>query len=114
MKRYIVLYYAPLAVVERFAQVTPEQAAAGMQLWVDWSTRIGSGLLDPGKPLGNARRVTPGGTAGIDSEIVGMSILQADDMDGALAMVEGHHHLRWAENCEIVVLEEQPIPELQA
>jgi hypothetical protein len=29
-------------------------------------------------------------------------------------MVEGHHHLSWAEGCEIEVLEEMPIPELSA
>jgi hypothetical protein len=42
-----------------------------------------------------------------------MSILQATCMDEALKMVDDHHHLHWAEHCEIVVLEEQPIPELQ-
>jgi len=34
-------------------------------------------------------------------------------MDAALAMVDDHHHLHWAEDCEIVVLEEMPIPEMQ-
>ncbi|RMI27736.1 hypothetical protein [Nocardia stercoris] len=113
MKRYIVLYLAPLSVAERFAQATPAEAAKGMRLWQEWSARIGAGLLDPGKPLGNARRVTPTGTRETDSEVIGMSILQATCMDEALAMVEDHHHLHWAEQCEIVVLEEQPIPELQ-
>jgi hypothetical protein len=42
-----------------------------------------------------------------------MSILQADSMDEAVAMVKGHHHLHWAEDCEIVVLEEMPIPEME-
>jgi hypothetical protein len=31
MGRYIVLYQAPLGVAERFAQATPEEAAAGLQ-----------------------------------------------------------------------------------
>ncbi|MVU82067.1 hypothetical protein GPX89_33115 [Nocardia sp. ET3-3] len=113
MKRYIVLYLAPLSVAERFAQATPEEAAKGMRLWADWSDRIGSGLLDPGKPLGNARRITPNGTSETDSGVIGMSILRAESMDEALDMVGDHHHLHWAEQCEIVVLEEQPIPELQ-
>jgi hypothetical protein len=29
-------------------------------------------------------------------------------------MVKDHHHLHWAEGCEIVVLEEMPIPELES
>jgi hypothetical protein len=112
MGRYIVLYYAPLGVAERFAQATPEQAMEGMQLWIDWAQRIGSGLVDPGKPLGNAVNVKASGTSQTQTNIIGMSILQADSMDGALAMVNDHHHLHWAEDCEIVVLEEMPIPEM--
>jgi hypothetical protein len=42
-----------------------------------------------------------------------MSILQANTMDEALEMVKDHHHLQWAEECEIDILEEVPIPELQ-
>ncbi|MFI1919412.1 hypothetical protein [Nocardia sp. NPDC020380] len=113
MKRYIVLYRAPLSVAERFARATPEEAAKGLQLWADWSDRIGAGLVDAGGPLGNARRVTPTTIDPTDSGIIGMSILQAETMDDALAMVQDHHHLHWADDCEITVLEEQPIPELQ-
>ena len=114
MGRYVVLYYAPLGVAERFAQVAPEEAMKGMQLWADWAQRLGTGLVDPGKPLGNAVKVTRSGTARTESNIIGMSILQADSTESALQMVEDHHHLSWAHDCEIVVLEEMPIPELQA
>jgi len=35
-------------------------------------------------------------------------------MDDAFEMVmDHHHHLHWAENCEILVLEELPIPEME-
>jgi hypothetical protein len=114
MNRYIVLYSAPLGVAERFAQATPEDAMAGMQLWVDWAQRIGTGLVDPGKPLGRAIRVTKDGASSTESDIVGMSILQAESMADALEMVKDHHHLHWADDCEIVVLEEMPIPELES
>lgn len=114
MQRYIVLYYAPLSVAERFAQATPEEAMKGMQLWVDWAGKIGTDLVDGGKPLGNARKVTKEGVTQMDSKIIGMSILQANTMDEALEMVKDHHHLHWAEGCEIVILEEMPIPEMVA
>ncbi len=67
-----------------------------------------------GQQLGNAMRVTKTGVSKSDSTIVGMSILQANSMDEALEMVKGHHHLQWADGTEIVVLEEMPIPEMQA
>lgn len=86
----------------------------GMKLWFDWKDRIGDGLVDIGKPVGNAMKVTQSGVARSDSNVIGMSILQANSMDEALDMVKDHHHLHWAEECEIVVLEEVPIPEMQA
>ncbi len=112
MSRFIVLYQAPLGVAERFAQATPEEAAAGVKKWVDWAERTGTALVDPGKPLANATKVTRTGTAASDTRVIGMSILQAETMEEALGMVEDHHHVQWAEECEIVVLEEMAIPEL--
>jgi hypothetical protein len=114
MHRFIVLYRAPQNVAERFARATPEEAQQGLQLWIDWATEIGTALIDPGKPLGNARTVTPSGVSPAASDIVGMSILQAESMDDALKLVENHHHLHWAESCEITVLEQMPIPEQAA
>jgi len=111
MRRYIVLYQAPLSVAERFAQATPEEAMKGAQAWSDWAQEIGTALVDPGGPLGNAVTVTQVGHASSQSSIIGMSILQAASMDEALRLVDGHHHLHWAEGCEITVLEGIPIPE---
>jgi hypothetical protein len=113
MKRYVLLYLAPVTVAQRFAQATPEQAEQGMRLWSSWAQRLGPGLVDIGKPLGNAMSVTGDGVGKSDSNVIGMSIVQAEDMEQALAMARDHHLLRWAEECEIVVLEELPIPELQ-
>jgi len=114
MHRFIVLYRAPQRVAERFAQATPQEAQQGLQLWVDWAARIGPSLIDAGKPLGNAVSVKPSGASNSDTDIIGMSILQAASMDDALEMVRNHHHLSWADSCEITVLEEMPIPELEA
>ena len=113
MKRYIVLYSAPMEVAQRFAQATPEEAAQGMKMWMAWKDKIGDGLVDMGKPLGNAMKVTKNGVTRSDTKVIGMSILQADNMDDALAMVKDHHHLHWADDCSIDILEEMPIPELQ-
>jgi hypothetical protein len=113
MTRFVVLYCAPQDVAKRFAQATPEEAQAGLASWVQWADRLGPALVDPGQPLGNALRVTPGGVASSDTTVVGMSILQASSRDEALEMVSGHHHLRWSDDCEILLLEEMGVPELQ-
>jgi len=112
MGRYIVAYHAPLSARQRLAQATPEQAMAGVQQWIDWSQKLGKSLLDPGKPFGQAIRITPEGTGPAQSSLVGMSVIEAADMDAALVLVGNHHHLHWAEGCEITVHEEIAIPEL--
>src|SRR3954447_18318059 len=113
MRKYIVLYTAPLTAAERFAQVTREEAQQGMQLWFDWKEKLGAGLVDMGQQLGNAMAVTKDGVTKSDSNIVGMSVLQANSMDEALELVKAHHHLQWAEGAGITILEEMPIPEMQ-
>ena len=112
MNRYIVLYKAPISVAKRFAQATHEEAMVGLKMWIDWFQKLGPALLDPGKPLTNATRVTKESISKIESPIIGMSILQAVSLDAALAMVRDHHHLNWAEGTEIEVLEEMAIPEM--
>jgi hypothetical protein len=112
MSRYIVLYHAPLDVAQRFARATPEEAALGLKDWIDWSEKLGSALVDPGRPLGVSRRITQSGVTDGREDIIGMSVLEAESMDEALSMVENHHHLRWADECSITVLEEMGIPEL--
>ena len=39
MRRYIVLYQAPLSVAARLALATPQEAMNGVQRWIDWSER---------------------------------------------------------------------------
>ncbi len=113
MSRYVVLYHAPVAVAERFAQATPEEAAVGVKLWQDWTEKVGSALVDPGRPFGRNVSVTSSGAAPGDSTVVGMSILEAGSMAEAVELVKDHHHLGWAPDCEITVLEEMAVPELQ-
>jgi hypothetical protein len=112
MNRYLVLYKAPSSVRERLARATPEEAMAGVQAWTDWQERWGAAVVDAGRPVGRSMTITPAGPSAATSSIVGMSVLQAEDMRSALAMVEGHHHLAWDAGCEIELLEEMAIPEL--
>jgi len=83
-----------------------------MKLWFEWKKKIGSGLVYMGKPLGNAVKVAKDGITKNENNVIGISILQAETMDEALEMVRDHHHLNWAPDCSIVVLEEMPIPEM--
>jgi hypothetical protein len=94
MPNYVVLYNAPVSAAAQMESNDPTMAAAVMQAWNDWSGRVGDGVIDLGTPLGNGRRVTDDGAVVADTEVAGYSILQAADIDSALALLEGHPHLQ--------------------
>ena len=78
--------------MEQMSNASPEEMKAGMEPWMAWAAKCGEGLVDLGAPL------------------VGYSILQAEDMEGAKALLEGHPHLEWTGGCEIEVHESMPLP----
>jgi hypothetical protein len=63
-----------------------------------------------GAPLANGQKVIPSGTQKSDKKVVGYSVLEAEDMNGAVTLLRGHPHLEWAEGCEIEVHETMPMP----
>ena len=81
MKKYLVLYHAPAAALEKMNDATPEQMKAGMEPWIAWAERCGDGLVDMGTPLGGGRKVTASGSSASDKDVVGYSILQAENAE---------------------------------
>ena len=51
MTKYLVLYRADGDAAAQMAEMTPEQARAGMELWMKWAGNAGSSLVDLGNPL---------------------------------------------------------------
>ena len=73
----------------------PEGEEARQQAMADfgaWVGKIGDALTDPGAPLGSAMTVSAGGVRSGDAEgrVAGYSVLRADDMDAAVALVRDH------------------------
>jgi hypothetical protein len=54
MKKFLVLYRAPMAAFEQMQKATPEQQKAGMEAWITWSKKAGSAIVDMGAPLGKS------------------------------------------------------------
>jgi hypothetical protein len=109
MKKYLVLYHAPASAMEQMAATTPEQAKAGMEAWMAWFKKAGSAVVDPGAPLGGARRVPAGAGSGGAGTARGYSVLQADTIDAVLGVLRDHPHLRMP-NGSIEVFESLPLP----
>jgi hypothetical protein len=109
MKKFIVLYSANESAMAKMQQASPEEMQKGMEPWMEWAKKCGSSLVDFGTPLINGQKLTKSGSLPSDKNIVGYSILQAEDMDGAKALLAGHPHLEWTEGCEIEVHESMPM-----
>ena len=91
------------------AGASPEEMQKGMEPWMAWAARCGSGLVDMGSPLSGGLRLRASGSAPSDKEVVGYSILQAEEMESAKALLDGHPHLGSAEGCEIEVHDSMPM-----
>ena len=111
MKKFIVIYHAPVDAMAQTANSTPEERAKGMEQWMIWAQKCGDKLVDLGAPLMNGQKLSPGGkSTNSDKNVVGYSILQAENLEEAKALLNGHPHLGWNAECAIEVHETMPLP----
>jgi len=110
MKKFIVIYTAPMSAMEQMKDADPEESKKGMEAWNVWAKKCGTGLVDLGQPLGPTETLSPSGSSTTGSNMVGYSILQAESMEGAKKLLEGHPHLGWNAECTIEVHEALPLP----
>ena len=110
MKKFVVIYHAPVSAVEQTQNMSPEEMQKGMESWKAWAAKTGDGLVDIGTPLMGGQKLSKSGSSPSDKDVMGYSILQAEDMQGAKALLVGHPHLEWASGCEIEVHESMPMP----
>ena len=110
MKKFVVIYHAPASFMEQAADAAPGQMEEGMKAWMEWAAKCGEGLVDFGAPLAGGQKLSQSGSSASDRSVVGYSILQAENIEGAKALLKGHPHLEWAGSCEIEVHEAMPPP----
>ena len=91
MKKFLVLYRAPVSASEQMAKTPPEQAKKGMDLWKEWGKKAAASIVDMGAPLERAAAIAGPASAGF---IGGFSILQAASIDALKKVLEGHPHLK--------------------
>jgi hypothetical protein len=110
MKKFIVIYHAPEDAMKQMANVPKEEQAKGMEAWMAWAKQCGSKLVDIGSPLAYGQALTPGGSKPSAKGVAGYSVLQAESMEQAKALLKGHPHLAWNAACSIEVHEALPLP----
>ncbi len=111
MKKYIVIYHAPDELMAQSANASPEKMEKGMEQWMTWAAKCGDQLVDLGNPLMGGQKLTADGNSQKSNrQVCGYSVLQAESIDEAKALLEGHPHLAWNGACEIEIHESMSSP----
>ncbi|MEH6548179.1 MAG: hypothetical protein V7701_17220 [Sneathiella sp.] len=74
---------------------TKEEGTAHMVAWRQWSQGLGDAVVDPGMPIGASKTVSATGVedGGGANPLAGITILQAETIDAAVAMAQACPHL---------------------
>lgn len=108
MKKFILLYKGPATPMEQISKEMGEKIMAG---WQAWQQKVGSALVDMGAPMANGKAVVDNGSQGTASDLNGYSIVQAENMDQALQLIEGHPFLSdKTSQFSVEVFELMPMP----
>ncbi len=74
--------------------------------WPEWFDKVGGALADAGSPMMDGRSVHSDGSAlSSATSLNGYSIIEADDMDGALKLLRDHPYLSAGDEYTIEVFE---------
>lgn len=109
MKKFLVLYFAPVSAAEQMAGASPEQMKAGMDAWMTWANKASSAIVDLGAPLGNGKSLNGNSLGASGTMATGYSILQANSMQAATELLREHPHLRMP-GFSIEIFEALPMP----
>ena len=110
MKKFLVLYKAPIASFEQMMKATPEQQKAGMDAWMAWGNKAAASIVDMGAPLGKSLRMTASGASPVVNDLGGYSLLQAESKEALAETLKGHPHFMMGEGATIEIVEIMPIP----
>jgi hypothetical protein len=103
---FIVIYHAPNDFQQDAANSDPEEMKKGMEEWMVWAKKCGDQLVDMGTPLVGGQKLSPDDNSSKSEKgVVGYSVLQANNIEEAKALLTGHPHLNWNPGCEIEVHE---------
>ena len=69
---------------------SPEEGAKHMERWKAWLGNLGDAVVNPGTPLKDVKTVTADGMTDAtgDDRLTGFTVVNAEGIDGALAMAK--------------------------
>ena len=110
MKKFILLYKGPATSAKDMGE---EEAKAIMAKWAEWMQKVGSAMVDMGNPMANGISIVDDGSESMASQLSGYTIIQAEDMAEAKALVDGHPFLSdKSGKFSVEVYELLPVPKM--
>ncbi len=109
MKKFLLLYMSPVSMEDMMKDAKPEDMQKNMEPWMKWFDEHKEAIVDKGQPTGSEMNVTKTGSSKPSSFIGGYTIIQAEDMEAAKAMLADHPHYMM-DGGSIEVLEIMPMP----
>jgi hypothetical protein len=107
MAKFIYLYRGPATPM---SDVTPEQSAERRSAFAAWMENVGEALVDVGAPFGTSMSVRDDGTEGPAGDLIGYTIVEADDLVAARALTDGLPFLSNKDGkCAVEIFELQPM-----
>lgn|SRR5512143_206963 len=114
MKKFLVLYLTPAAVIDEWSKTDPEKRKIAEEKmraeWREWMGAHASMIIstDAG---GKTKRVTSTGVSDIRNDIMLYSIVGAESHEAAARSFENHPHLQIPQS-SIEIMEISPIGEM--
>jgi hypothetical protein len=116
MNKYLVLYLAPVRVLEEWKKTEPAKKKEAedkmMQEWKAWMGSHTKMFADPGAGVGKTKRVTAQGAADSRNDVMLYAIVSAESHDAAAKSLVGHPHLQIPE-ASIEVMEIHALPGME-
>jgi YCII-related domain-containing protein len=107
MAKFIYLYRGPATPM---SDLTPEQGAERMAAFGAWIEKVGAALVDVGTPFGSSASVRDDGTEGAPGDLVGYTIVEADDLAEAKTLTDGLPFLSKGDGkCAVEIFELLPM-----
>jgi hypothetical protein len=91
---------------------TKEEGAAHMTAWQAWSQGLGKAVFDRGMPVGMSKTIASDRTVsdgGGPNPLSGITILQAENIDEAIALVKACPHLNAGGTIEVAQAFDMPM-----
>jgi len=113
MKDFLVLYIAPVAVIDEWKKKPAEERKGEeekmMSEWKSWMSKNAKRFSNMGGGAGKTKRVTAQGASDVRNDIMLYAVVQAETHDQAAQLFVGHPHLQIPQ-ASIEIMETSPLP----